>query len=119
MANEIRVSASMSVSNGALISNGAANTQQYDQASPVAPGPGGMNIGTSEETIDFGDITPGWTEITNLDLSNHVDFGFSSGVYGITVPAQATVVFKMADGATMYAKADTAACEVFIRSVND
>jgi len=119
MADEIRVVTSLSVNNGNLKSPGTTYNITHDQAAAVAPAPGGVNIGTAEETISFGDVTPGWVEIVNLDDTNFVDLGFSTGVYGITIPAGSTCLFKMKSGATIYAKADTAAVELMVRGVND
>ena len=119
MANEIKVTAGLGVTNGSLNVPASAVTQSFDQAAPIAPAPGGVNIGTSEETIDFGDVTPGWTLFTNLDTANFVEFGFSTGVYGFVLPAGASTVLKLNSATTVYAKADTAACEVFIQGIND
>ena len=119
MADEIKLSVSLGVTNGTLVSPSNVYSKTFDQAAPIAPAPGGVNIGTSEETINFGDITPGWVEIVNLDDTNFVDLGFSTGVYGITLPVNGVCLFKMKSGATLYAKADTAACEISIRGIND
>jgi hypothetical protein len=118
MANEIKITTSLSVGNGALNVPAVSSSKAYDQAAPIAPAPGGVEIGIAEETINFGDVTPGWTMITNLDDTNFVEFGFSTGVYGFVLPAGASCVMKL-NGVTLYAKADTAACQIYVQGVND
>lgn len=119
MANEIKVTTGVQVNSGALSLGSTNATNSYDQAAPIAPAPGGVNVGTAEETIDFGDVVPGWCEITNLDDANFVEFGFSTGVYGFYLPALSSCVLKLTNGITLYAKADTAACEVYIKGISD
>jgi len=84
-----------------------------------------QNIGTTEEQIDFGDITTlGWYMIYNNDATNYVEIGVRSGgtsyyhakvlpkkTYG---PVHATASMVSA----IYAKANTAACEIEIEACN-
>ena len=74
------------------------------------------NIGTSEESItSFSEIsTQGRCIIHNLDTTNFVDIGFSTGVYGMSLEANDFIEFKMKDGADLFLKADTASVEVRI-----
>ena len=118
MADEIRVTTGIQVSNGSLLVPAISSTKNYNQANPIAPAPGGVNVGTGEETISFGDITPGWTYITNLDTANYVEFGFSTGVYGMRLPAGSSMVFKM-NGTSLFARANTAAVEIYVQGAND
>lgn len=70
-------------------------------------------IGTSEESISFTDIgTNGWVHLYNADGANYVEVGFSAGVYGIKLKAGDRAQFRLNAGATIYLKADTAACRV-------
>lgn len=73
-------------------------------------------IGTSEESITFTDIaTNGWVYLHNQDTSNYVQWGFSTGVYGGRMAAgQSAGPFFLEPGATLYLKANTAACRVRI-----
>lgn len=119
MAQEIKITTSLGVTNGALSVPPAGSTKAYDQASPIAPAPGGVTVGTAEEAIDFGDVTPGWTEMINLDDTNYVEFGFSTGVYGFMLPPGASCVMKLVSGVTLYAKSNTADCEVYVKGVSD
>lgn len=76
------------------------------------------NIGTSEETAGptFGDIgTEGYMVVYNLDGTNYVQMGFSTGVYGKRLyPSSAPDEGFIEPGATLYLKANTAACRVRI-----
>ena len=77
-----------------------------------------VSVGTSEETAGpaFGDIgTEGLCVIYNLDPTNYVQIGFATTVYGMrlyggSVPA----MFTLEPNATLYLKANTAACNVRI-----
>jgi len=77
-----------------------------------------LSVGTAEETAGptFGDIgTEGLCKIYNLDTTNYVQVGFATGVYGMRLygawwPAE----FTLEPNATLYLKANTAACNVRI-----
>ena len=77
-----------------------------------------VSVGTSEETAgpSFGDIgTEGLCVIYNLDATNYVQVGFATGVYGVRLRGgSAPAVFFLEPGATIYLKANTAACNVRI-----
>ena len=119
MADEIRVTAQLSLQTTAVNFPQVGASKSYDQAAAIAPGPGGVLIETVEEAIDFGDVEPGWTLITNLDDTTFVEFGFSTGNYGFILPAGASCVLKLNDAVTLYAKADTASCQINVMGIND
>tara|TARA_R110000868_G_scaffold77187_2_gene221310 strand:+ start:43 stop:426 length:384 start_codon:yes stop_codon:yes gene_type:complete len=79
------------------------------------------SIGTSEETITFTDIaTNGWCVMINLDTTNYVEWGFSTGVYGGRMRATEPVgPFRVNAGATLYLKANTGACRVRVIMYED
>ena len=79
------------------------------------------SIGTSEESITFTDIaTNGWAMLTNMDSTNYVEWGFSTGVYGGKMKAQESAgPFRVNAGATLYLKANTAACRVRVVMYED
>jgi len=79
------------------------------------------SIGTSEESITFTDIaTNGWAFLQNLDTTNYVEWGFSTGVYGGRMRAyEPAGPFRVNAGATLYLKANTAACRVRVVMYED
>lgn len=74
-------------------------------------------IGTSAETISFGDISGAPTQvlIRNLDPTNFVEIGGDSGltVFKLKLLAGKSMLIPPSSG-TIYAKADTAAVRVQI-----
>lgn len=74
-----------------------------------------QSIGTTAETVSFGDITgaPGMVIVKNLDDTNFVELGGDSGltVFKTKLLAGQWCMFQPTSG-TMYAKADTAAVRV-------
>lgn len=73
------------------------------------------SIGTTEESITFTDISVnGWVKLENTDGTNYVQVGFSTGVYGIRLKAGFAATFFLEPGATLYLKANSAACRVRI-----
>lgn len=69
-----------------------------------------QSIGTSEEEIAQGaDLgTPGYVWVMNLDATNYVEIGATTGVYTIKLKAGEMALWRH-DSATIYAKANTAA----------
>lgn len=119
MANEIRVTASLSCTNSNFILPTMGSGQQsIDQATMGGGGPGYLSIGTSEEAIAFTDIsTLGWCFIKNLDASNFVTYGPESAGAMVSfgrLKAGEAAVMRLSPGATVRMKADTAACKVQI-----
>ena len=113
MADEITIYQSLQVSNGALNWARTSPQTKIDQITLGGPSPGFLTIGTSEETVGLSEIsTLGWCLIENLDDTNYVDFGFSTGVYGIRVKPDEFAMFRLTPGVTLYALANTAACKV-------
>lgn len=77
-----------------------------------------LSVGTSEETAGpaFGDIgTEGICVVYNLDPTNYVQVGFATTVYGMRLyGAWMPAMFTLEPNATLYLKANTAACNVRI-----
>lgn len=119
MANEIRITAGMTCTNGNLSVNIPSSTVQVDQATAKGGGPASVDVGTSEETIAFGDITARYCFFKNLDSTNFVQIGFSTGVYGIKLLAGETAIFPLLTSATVYAKADTSSCTLQVIGLNE
>jgi hypothetical protein len=73
---------------------------------------GRQTIGTSEESLQKGDVgTVGYVYIRNMDATNYVEIGTTSGQYSIKLPAGKDCWF-FANGNTIYAKANTASVAV-------
>lgn len=115
MANEITASASLRASKGGatitlsgtvLVDMTGADLYQATQ-----------EIGTGAETVSFGDITgaPAYVYVENLDTTNYVEFGGDVGltVFKLRLNAGECMVLHL-DSATLYAKADTAAVNIFV-----
>lgn len=113
MANEITITQRIQCINGNFDTGTlAVSGAQFDQAAAGAAG-GVQNIGTTEESLSAGDLTTkGWLFIRNLDATNYVQLGFSTGVYGCRLEAGEPATFRTEPAATIYLKANTAACNV-------
>ena len=113
MANEISVTVGVSVTNGYLRQTTQTQTRQFTQTTARA-GSVCQDVGTSEETVAFGDVVPGYIVATNLDTTNFVSLRFvSAGANAIKLPANGgQACFHIGAGVTLYAISDTAACKV-------
>lgn len=121
MAGEIKITSKLKLSNGNNEMKVVPSEHSFDQT-----GDGSYNnisnIGTSEENIaTFGDIsTEGWCYLRNLDATNYVQWGFSTGVYGGRMEAgEPAGPFRAEPGLTIYLKANTAACNVQVVMLED
>lgn len=72
-----------------------------------------QEIGTSEEEITQGaDLgTPGYVLAKNLDSTNYIEIGSTTGVYDIKLKAGEFALWRH-NSATIYTKANTAACDL-------
>ena len=70
-------------------------------------------IATSEESLGQGaDLgTPGYIFLKNLDSTNFVEIGSTTGVYDIKLLAGEVAIYRH-NSATVFAKADTAICNL-------
>jgi hypothetical protein len=69
-------------------------------------------IGTAEEQVSMGDVTsPGYVVAFNLDATNYVQIGATTGDYCIKLGAGQRAVFPL-NGTTLFAKANAAQCSV-------
>lgn len=117
MANEGRVTVSMSATGG--LATGEL-TKTFDWTASQGEAKLLQTIGTTEETVTFVDISSnGQIMLQNEDATNYVQVGFSAGVYGIRLKPGANgggipAEFTLEPGATLYMKANTAACRVSV-----
>lgn len=72
-----------------------------------------QEVGTTEEELAQGaDLgTPGYLFVKNLDDTNYVEIGSTTGVYDIKLKTGEIALYRHNSG-TIYAKANTAACKV-------
>lgn len=121
MANEISVSSKLKVANGALNFEYVVGNLLVDQVAQGGPTPGMLTIGTTEESEAFSELgTLGWFVMRNLDDTNYVQWGFSTGVYGGRLKAgESAGPFRLEPGATLYLKANTAACQVLVYALEN
>ena len=112
MANELTITVQANLINGNLRKPFQPAQFNVDQTTANAAG-GPQTIGTTEEQLGQGDVsTLGWLFLTNTDTTNYVQIGFSAGTYGIRIAAGQTMAIPLEPGATIYCKANTAACIV-------
>ena len=74
---------------------------------------GVQSVGASEEELAQGAEvgTPGYVIVKNLDDTNYVEIGSTTGVYDIKLKAGEVALWRH-NSATIFAKANTAACLV-------
>lgn len=118
MADEIKVNLSATMTNGTFKDTFRPATVNYDMSAATGGNPGTVAIGTTEENVSFGDVTPGLVFMQNLDGTNFVEFGKddASTMKEIgKISAGGIALFELATGETIRMKADTAACNVLIK----
>lgn len=121
MANEIRITESVQVINGSFRDSFSPGTIQVTQAASGGGNPGTVSIGTSEEDVAFGDVTPSLLIMQNLDTTNFVKYGPKSAGAMVEfgrLAAGKTARLFLAPGVTLRMIADTAACKVLIKGYN-
>ena len=118
MANEITITYAMSRKHATntLDTHDLPSLRKTFDQSGVGQDDRKHSIGTTEESITFTDITTnGWCWLQNQDTTNYVEWGFSTTVYGGRLKAgESAGPFRLNTGATLYLKANTAACRVRI-----
>ena len=112
MANELTLSASFRYQQ-----NGIAQPRSYSDQVTVTGNEFAHNvqtIGTTAEAIDVGDVgTAGYCAFQNLDSTNFVEIGREdTGTFRAVVKLKAGEFAILRSGATLYAKADTASCNL-------
>lgn len=115
MANEITVSATLNVSKGGAVINSSTSISATMAGDNMLTNV--QAIGTGAEAIVVGDITtPGYIFVKNLDPTNYVELALDSGVstqvFAKLMPGD--VALFPAKTITMYAKANTASCNILV-----
>lgn len=115
MANELKVSLTVTVANGSYKLDFNPGLKQITQDA-IGSEEGVQIVGTSEEVVTVGDVTTlGWALFHNLDATNYVEVGpESSGalVGFIRLEAGEFCLLRLKPGITIRAQANTAAVKL-------
>ena len=118
MANELTLTASMLFEKGGVTPKITGSKQVTITGDAYTKGV--QTVGTVEEELvqgaDLG--TPGYVFIKNLDATNYVEIGATTGVYDIRLRAGEFALYRH-NSATVFAKANTTACNVEYFFVED
>jgi len=115
MANEIAYTIALACTKGNSVESQNPGRLTADQATQGVAGDIQI-IGTSDEIIAYGDlVAPRWAYLRNLDTTNYVDIGPTSG--GAIVPmvrlkAGEACVFPLSASVVLRGQANTASCKV-------
>ncbi len=112
MSNEITWNVGLTISKGGVTER-KAFSGRIDMAGNNTSG-STQDIGTSAEALTFGDIAgiPPQLLLKNLDATNFILVGFTNPPTEIKLKAGEAVLMRPTT-ATIYAKADTAACRLY------
>lgn len=120
MANEIKLDVRLQINNGALKFLFAPGTVSLTQNAIGGPTPGYISVGITEESVAFSELgTEGFVVLHNVDPTNYIQWGFATGVYGGRIKATEPAIFRLEPSATLYLKANTAACGLNIYAFED
>ena len=118
MANEITISASLNAVKGGVQIGSGSFTKSIDMAGEDMI-QASQNIGLSPETLNLGELaTIGMLLVYNLDTTNYVELALDSGMSNkiARITPGAFALFRPTV-ATIYAAANTAACQVMVCAV--
>ena len=118
MANEISITVRVEVKKGNFSDLFNSGRKTFDQAGDGGGNPGVVALTTSEVNIDFGDITPGYVVMQNLDDTNSVNLGQDDAgtmkTIGEIEPG-GFAMFKLATGQTLRMAAATGTADVLVK----
>lgn len=106
-----------------ILTNGAVSDEYKFDKNLVTQTASGLfknvwNVGTTEETLTITDIsTLGIVYLINLDTTNYVQIGVSTGVYFCRLKPSASDIpacFRLEPGVTLYGKANTSPVKVLV-----
>jgi len=122
MANEVKVGVSLTYAkNGKSFSAGKQGVQ-IDVSGDDYIADATQNIGTSEEAVSIGDITTeGILVIQNNDATNFVSLYGANGetAFAKIKPGDPPFIYRIHPDSTLYAKADTGACQISYTLIED
>lgn len=113
MANEIKTTVNYSVANGDYTPGQVSKTVQIDQATQGAHDTIQIINTSAAEAITTGDlVTPGVRYMKNLDSTNYVNYGSSTGLEHKLKAGEQHLV-RVSTGKTIYGKANSAAVKLW------
>lgn len=122
MANEISITVAMSrkhATNAIDKHDLPSQRSQYTQTG-VGQYDAKLSVGTTEEAVTFTDIaTNGWCFMQNMDTTNYVEWGTTGAYIGRMKAGETAGPFRVNAGATLYLRANTAACRVRVVMYED
>lgn len=118
MANEITVTSTIRLVNGELSVTTPSTSKQFDQTT-ARGGTFTVDAGTSETSVDFGDIVPGMILLRNLDATNFCEYTTVTTNYDLKLRANGgTALIDFSGTQVLFLKADTAACKIQVTLIN-
>ena len=120
MSGTITETYTAAISNGTYEENISRNLTTT-QTTEGGGNPGYVNIGTSEEDISFGDVTPRIVIIENMDATNFVKYGPKSGgslINFIEIPAGDFNIISLKVGETLRYRSDTGTVNFLMMAAN-
>lgn len=113
----IRITTAFKIDNGNVQLTTPSITTRFDQATARADKGKTHTISSSEETISFGDVAPGWIRITNLDLTNVVNYGvFTGKLFFQCLPNNGVGLFYLIAGSDLIVQAPSGDCDIVIEA---
>lgn len=122
MAREISINVTATLKNGTLQDSFSPGTINVTQTSQLANGRV-IAASTSDTAYTFPDVTTmGWITLQNLDPTNYVAYGPTSGGaivnFGKMKPGEYAIL-RLYPGITFRMQANTGACNVLVKLWND
>lgn len=111
MANELTVNIALVYTKGLAVFDRSIASVYTVTANPTMHAI--QNIGTAEETLALGDVTPtGFALFRNLDGTNFVELGKVTATYVVKLKAGEWSFLRLDTWSTIFAKANTAAVDL-------
>ena len=118
MANELNLTLSLLYTKGLAVFDRSITNQITVTGTAVTHDV--QNIGTTEETLALGDVSPsGFAFFRNLDGTNYVELGKATGVYAVKLKAGEWSLLRLDTWSSIFAKANTAAVDLEYMLISD
>lgn len=113
MANEFSVTVDMALTSGLVDHVWSPGSISANMTAPIYI-ENVISVGTTDETVSFGDVTVEYVGLQNLDSTNYVQFSDNATTYLGRIAAGQVAYFPIDSGATLHLKANTDACNVLV-----